>query len=184
MRWLDCIGEFQHLLFAAESLSSSEIRGGSSPEKGRAALAEGVGGKSSAGPPTTLLTGSPDWSEHNWLRDALSAFPGCRVSEPDITIAQGSHCRTSRTIQTLLIKFSTPLGQVPQEPWTSLCSALLQLLSAFINHVQARAFSSPTSLQKAFSNTVCCFHMLLPNSLLNHEALPLQGPSYRINKHP
>lgn len=147
-----------NLFSCSSSLFSSEILCGSSPDMGKAALAEG--GECEAlswNTPLVHSQGSPDWSEHNWPSDTLNPFPGGRVSEAIIKLTLGYPGMSSRTIQTVLTLLTKMLHIPLMGASTAFDYALChspQLLSAFLNLAQSRAFSSPASLQKAFPNTV------------------------------
>lgn len=88
MGWVD--GLVNSIFICTGRLYSRATPDGSSPGNGRAADCRRWGGPQ-WGHPLTLLTGSPDWSEYNWLSDMLISFPGCRVPEPITPITEGSN---------------------------------------------------------------------------------------------
>lgn len=144
---------------------------------------EGVSVRSSAGILLILFRGRPNWFEDKWLKNTFIIFPGCKVNQilkvgrtaglifQDCTNSSHSpHNILHTSIRYLsspgpsFVLFPTMPFCFPESPW-------------------ARAFSSPHSVRK-LSQALCApSSLLLPNSLLNHEALILQQLYQRTDKH-
>lgn len=128
--------------------------------------AAGVGWGPQWGHPLTLLTGSPDWSEYNWLSDMLISFPGCRVPEPITPITEGSNPDLPE-LQT--VWFSAPhIISHPSNrclnntgPWSTL--------------------PTPSHSSEPHPGDSFLKHSVRPSSPLHLRALTLQGPCYRIS---
>lgn len=146
------------LFICSSSLFSSETLVGSSPDTGRAALPEGGECEElSWDTPSVYYTAALIGLNTTGRVTTLNPFPDCRVSEAIIKITLGYPGIPSRTIQTVL----TLLTKMLPAPLLGASIALdyvlchsPQLLSAFLNLTQSKDFSSPASLQNAFSNTV------------------------------